>query len=364
MSDLVRVVSGPKIVVTISSTIGNAGATGAPGRTLYVATSWPDDSDPAVCFTDPSAALAAAAALTPPPDVTHPSVIIFYPGLYPQPVSLVSNVHLFGHNARGCALTGAVTYTPGVGVNASQSALFERVYISDMGIAGAFSIDATGKPIGQGTNVDCRSADISGNVTHHGRALSGGQDIFETWDGAHSGTWTFDGSLPFFRSGAELTGPTLSLSNCTFGAVFAGCRIFATTNIVNSAAEGSGNKFVNVNVDGTSVFGPVPGSKTGVVTVAAGGTADLRCAEYFSASNLQGAGAIDRGVWRTTVGPTSTGSNTVSLAPAYIDANYNVVLTQTGGTPVTALVSGKQAGQFTLTDAIGGNTFDVTIIKE
>lgn len=343
---------------------GGLGMSAVPGRTLYVAQSWPAGVDPTKCFTDVPSAMAAAAALTPPPDVSNPALIIFYPGLYSQPVTLLSNVHLCGHNARGCTITGAVTYTPGAGVNASQAGLYERVYISDMGISGAFSIDCTGKPIGQGTNVDCRAADISGNVTHKGRALTGGQDIFETWDGAHGGTWSFDGSTPFFRSGAELTGSSLNLSNCTIGSVFAGCRIFSTLNLVNSIAEGSGSKFSNVNVDGTSVFGPIPGGKSGIVTVASGGRADIRHAEYFGNANLAGAGAIDRTIWRTPVGPTSAGDNTVSLAPAYIDANYNVLLTQTAGTAASVFVSGKQAGQFTLTDAVGGNTFDVTIIKE
>ena len=188
------------------------------------------------------------------------------------------------------------------------------------------------------------------------------------WDGVCGGsTWSIDGAVPFFNNGVQLGASSVTLSNCPSGAGFVGAIVFSTINLVNTpgAGSGGGNRFAAVNVDGTSVFGPVPGSKmSGVVTVAAGGVADLRGAEYMTASNLAGAGAIDRSVWRTTVGPTSAGANTVTLAPAYVDANYAVALTQTAGTPVIPTVSGKAAGQFVLHDSVGGNTFDVTILKE
>jgi hypothetical protein len=365
------VVKQPKILVQQggqpTTVVVQDGASGfvAPGRTLFVANSWKPGSDPSTCFTDPTAALVVAAALNPPPDVNNPAAIVFYPGLYDQPLTLVSNVHLCGHSARGCTITGAVTYNPGVGVNASQAALFERVYVSNMGISGPLTIDATGKSSGQQTTFDCRSADISGNVVHRGRASQSIQDVFETWDGVHGGTWLFDGSVVAFRSGAELNGASLTLTNCTIGGVFAGCRIFAPLTLVNSLhIEGSGSKFVDVNVDETSSFGPIPGGKTGVVTVEAGGSADLRGAEYLTATNLAGAGSIDRSLWRTAFGPTAVGDNTIMLSPAYIDANYNVHITQTAGTPSPITISGKQHDQFTLSDAAGGNTFDITIVKE
>lgn len=369
MSGVCRVVSGPKILVSVSSTVSEiVEHSFAPGRTLFVATSWPTGADPDVYFTDVPSALAAAAALSPAPDVNNPALIVLHPGIYSAPVTLVSNVHLIGHNVRGCSITGSVTYAPSVGVNAAQAGLFERVYMGFMSITGAVSVDCTAKSaIGVGTTFDCRNVDLSGSLTHRGRALSGGQDTFETWVGVHGGSsWSFDGSVPLFYGGVQLGAPAVTIANCAFGASMLGTRVFGTINLVNTRAltGDGGNKFVNVNVDGTSVFGPVQGSKVGVVSVAAGGIADLRGAEYFTASNLQGAGAIDRSIWRTTFGPTTAGNNTVTLAPAYIDANYNVQLTQTAGTPTSVLVSGKQAGQFTLTDAAGGNTFDVTIIKE
>jgi hypothetical protein len=367
-NNLVRVVSAPKISVTVNTTIGEEDVfVGfAPGRTLFVAKSWPTGVDASLCFTDVPAALTAAAALTPPPDVSNPALIVLYPGLYSQPVTLMSNVHLLGCSPKGCSITGAVSYSPGVGVNASQSSLVERVYMSRFGISGAFTIDASGKPLGQGVTVDCRDVDISANLTFHGRATTGGQDFFQTWDGVHGGTaWLFDGAIPSFNNGSQLGASTVTLTNCAFGATFSGCQCFSTLNLVNTpGASGQGNKFANVNVDGTSVFGPIPGSKTGIVTVAAGGSADLRGGEYLAASNLAGSGVIDRNLWRTTVGPTSSGANVVALEPAYLNANYNAHVTQTAGTPTAVTVTNKAAVQLILNDAVGGNTFDITIVKE
>lgn len=341
------------------------GTSFAPGRTLFVATSWSAGLDTSTCFTDIPSALAAAAALVPAPDVSHPVVISVYPGLYPDPLTLISNVHFQGVEARGCSITGAVTYNMGTGANASQNGLFERVYFNKIGISGAITIDVTGKTGSALSAVDFRDVDLSGNVTCSGRALSGLADDFHIWNGIHGGSaWNFDGVKPLFYGGCELGAGTLTLTNCTFGAVFSDARCFSALNLVHSSVEGQGSKFNAVNIDGTSVFGPLPGSKVGVVTVAAGGTADVRSAEYFTASNLVGPGAIDRSVWRTTIGPTTAGANIVTLTPSYIDANYNVQVTQADGTPTAITASGKQAGQFTLNDAVGGNTFDVTIIKE
>lgn len=338
----------------------------APARTLFVAKSWPVGFDASICFTDPQSAMNAAAALSPPPDVNNPAVIIFYPGTYSTPVVLVSNVHLFGHNTRGCALTGAITWTPGAGVNASQAGLFERVYCARMGLSGAINIDCTGKAsMGVGTTFDTRDVDITGSVTALGRALSGGADDFQTWDCINSsGAWLFDGMVPLFNAGTQIGG-SLAIHNGAFGAAFNAAVVFAPVSLVNTpGTSGQGNKFNVVNVDATSVFGPHPGSKVGLVTVASGGSADLRGVEYFANSNLAGAGAIDRSVWRTTFGATAAGNNTVPIAPPYIDANYNVSLTLTAGPGGVIKVTSKAADHFVLNDAAGGNTFDVTLSKE
>lgn len=339
----------------------------APARTFFVATDWPEGADPANQFTTVQAAMNAAQALVPAVDVNHPAVILLFPGLYPDPVVWMSNVHIHGFSTRGTSITGAISWSAGVGVNAGQAGLFERVYFARMGVSGNLTIDTTGKPLGQGTTFDLRDVDLTpGTVSAHGRAAAGGQDVFQTWDMINSsGVWSFDGYEPLFNAGTQLGASPLTIANGAFGAAFNAAVCFSPVNLVNTpGTSGQGNKFNVVNVDATSVFGPHPGSKCGLVTVAGGGTADLRNVEYFNNANLAGAGAIDRSVWRRTFGPSAMGDNTVSIAPAYIDANYNVQLTLTAGPGGVVKVTTKAADHFVLNDAAGGNTFDVTITKE
>lgn len=339
----------------------------APGRTLFLALSWPDGADPAIYFTDPAAAMAAAAALSPAPDVNHPAVVIVYPGVYAQPFSLVSNVHLFGHNVRGCSFTGAVTWQAGVGVNAGQASLFERVYIGRCSISGLLTLDTTGKPLGQGTTFDTRDVDLSGNITAHGRAASGGQDVFQCWSGIMGGTtWSFDGYEPLFEAGVQLGAGAINISNGAFGAAFNAAVCFSPVNLVNTpGTSGQGNKFANVTVDATSVFGPHCGSKCGVVTVASGGSADLRGCEYFTNSNLAGAGVIDRSIWQTSITGTSPGDNVITIAPPLPDGNYIVVVTRTdaAGTAENVSVNTKAGGSFKLNDPLGGHNFDLAVLR-
>ena len=104
---------------------GPTGPTAVPARTLFVSTSWPAGSNPAIYFTSIAAAYAASIALN--PSTGNPVEILVYPGVYADPISVVSNVHLVGAGQQRTVLvTGAVTWTPGAGVNASQAANSEE----------------------------------------------------------------------------------------------------------------------------------------------------------------------------------------------------------------------------------------------
>jgi hypothetical protein len=101
------------------------------------------------------------------------------------------------------------------------------------------------------------------------------------------------------------------------------------------------------------------------LTVAAGGKADIRASNFVSNANLLGAGTIDRSEWlgvaHTVQG---TPQKVVPLTPNFPDNVYNVSLQLTAG-PGNAgtTVTAKLGDSFTITDAVGGNTFDYTLIR-
>lgn len=333
----------------------------SPARTLFVAQSWPLDADAARYFTDPSLALAAAAALT--PQATNPVVILFYPGFYPQPLTLVSNVHLFGYSLRGTELSGALTWAAGVGVNVPQIGASERIYSSRIRFTGPLTINTTAKTASTAT-FDARDCDIRGNVAWTGRGAS--NDFFQTWDGVHGGTtWTFDGVVCSFDAGCTLAA-TINVTNSPSGANFKSLFAFGPVNFIDT--QGStmlgALMLAAVNVDADSSLQAYGSAIQGVLTVQLGGSADIRNSEYMSAANLAGAGAIDRTLWRTSIDPTVAGVNVITLSPPYLDSNYQVCVTQKNGTPAPVLVQNRQANQFELVDAAGGNAFELCIVKE
>lgn len=358
----VSVIVPPSTVVSIGIQ-GTAWPPSTAGRTLYVAQSWPAGADPARYFTDPAAALVQAATMSPLP--TDAIVVEVHPGFYPQNLTLVSNVHLFGMSLRGTEFSGAVTWLAGQGVNVGSASLTERIYCSRVRFTGAVTIDATGKPSGVGIcTFDCRDADLRGNLSFTGR--NEGADFFQTWDGVHGGSaWALTGIVPTIAHGVTLSAAVV-FTDCGSGGSLSGVVAFGAVSLVRSPGfDAFGSNFLaGINVDAASSFRACGSALNGVVTVAAGGSADLRSSQYMSVANLAGAGSIERTVWRTTAGPSSIGANVVTLAPPYADANYSVQLTKVSGSGGEILVTGKQPGQFTISDSAGGNTFDICILKE
>lgn len=334
----------------------------SPARTFFVSTAWPSAADPTKYFSDPQAALAAAASLS--PSQAAPCALIFYPGIYPQNLTLVSNVHLFSYTANGVDLTGTIAYHPGVGVNAPQLHANERVDLFNLLLTGAtLTYDATGKTDNAKSSVlSFLDTAITGAITASGRVVAGGNDtLIMTNGGTGIGVVSFDGISPFLTTTS--IGNTFNCSNCIDGGVFTSCTFFGDVSFVNTQAIGgaSNSYFGAVNVDATSTFLSNSGSNfNGPVTVAAGGQADLR---KSTVTTLAGLGAINRDTVLLSVGPTAIGANAVPIAPPLMDATYNAILTLVAGalalTGIT--VTAKTASGFTLTDPAGGHTFDVTI---
>lgn len=293
---------------------------------------------------------------------TDAIVIEVHPGFYPQALTLVSNVHLFGMSLRGTEFSGAVTWLAGQGVNAGVASLSERIYCSRVRFTGAVTIDATGKPSHVGVcTFDCRDADLRGNFTFTGRNEN--NDFFQTWDCVHGGSaWALTGVVPTIAQGVTLSAD-LAITDCGGGGSISGAVVFGTVSLVRSPGfDAFGSNFLaGINVDASSSLRACGAALNGAVTVAGGGSADLRSSQYTS---IAGAGSIERTIWRTTVGPTSIGANVVTITPPYADANYAVLLAKTAGSGGEILVTGKQAGQFTISDSAGGNTFDVCVLKE
>lgn len=358
--------TGPAGAAGMIGPTGAAGiATGAvmavPARTLFVAQSWPTGVDPLVFFTTIAGALAQAATMN--PSAFNPISIVIYPGTYSDPLTLVSNVSLFSTARRSTNITGPVTWTPGAGVNAAQAGQREEVGIVLSNILSTISIDASAKT-GDVSAFDCRDAGIRGGLMHIARP--GQSDFFQAWNLVALGTpMTFDNSnVNIFSSSTDSITCTgncaidvracetfnpISISGTTVGSIEA-------TQINGIVAIGSG---CSVSFTGSQFQ---PGS---IITVAAGGHADLVGAQWNSNANLAGAGTIDRSIWRTSVGPTVLGANVVPIAPPLKDNVYNISIAQTAGSPQDPpIVTAKTASSVTIDDSVGGGTFDVTILKE
>lgn len=346
--------------VTVTAALNALFAVG-PARTFFVSTAWPAGDRPATHFTDPQAAIDAAAAIGPTHD--NPAVVIVYPGVYAQNLTLVSSVHMFGFTSNGTRFTGTVTWKPSQGANVPQAALRERIYVRGLRFDGAWTYDVTGKPLGQFAELALVATDIRADLTALGRALAGGQDFIDIYQSVQGGAaWLLDGMVPNIYQGTQLgAGPAgITLKDNVFGATLAGLFTFSGLHLINSPGVlGNGNAFADVDVDATSSLGTV-GSNLGTLTVAAGGTADVRHSTYTA---LAGLGAINRDTTLMSVGPTAVGANAVAIAPPLMDANYNVLLTLTAGAAAPGLitVTGKTASGFTINDPAGGHTFDVTI---
>lgn len=328
-----------------------------PARTLFVSQSWPPSVDSAVYFSSISAALAQAVTMS--PTRSDPVVIIVFPGTYADALALVSNVHIFGHTRRDVVVTGAVTWTPGAGVNAPQAAIGEEVDVAQLRFEGSISIDSTVKPeTGQGCAFDGRSVDMRGGVTVNSRANR--EDHFQIWGSTLICTMTFTNTI--VNLGGAGTYTVMNFNGaCDVNSV--GDQLYGTMTLVGSSVFAiQGSQIVGDFNVGAGCALEVAGSvleAPSILTVASGGTADVRGSSYKSNTQLVGPGMVDRSIWRTAFGPTVVGNNVVPLDPPYADANYGVVIENAG----LATIVSKSTGSFVLNDPTGGNSYAITILK-
>jgi hypothetical protein len=335
-----------------------------PSRALFVAVAWSPGANPLVYFTSIAAALVRAATLA--PTAASPITLVIYPGTYADPLVLVSNVHLSAVGGRRAVLvTGAVTWTAGAGINLAQAAAREEINTELISFMAPLAIDATAKTGNLGV-FDGRDSQFRAGVTYLGRPALGPSDYFQVWDAILlDALASFDNvNLNVFSSS---TG-ALALSGNTAIDIRA-CEIFGATVIGGTSAG---------TIEGTQINGTVaigagcavgftgsrfqPGS---VLTVAAGGSADVRTAEYVTAANLAGLGTIDRSIWRTALLAAALGPNVIPIAPPLPDGNYGVSVTQFAGAPqFPPLVIAKLGASFTLVAGAAGADFDLVITKE
>jgi hypothetical protein len=333
-----------------------------PARTLFVATAWPADVDPAVYFTTIPAAIAQASALVPAPSQANPVGIIIYPGVYPQNIVMPSSgVGLMGANGTfpQVQITGTVTWTPTGNVT-------EVAWFYFLRIANTITVDTTGKTGGQ-TSMHLTSC-FTDRVLYTGRSAAGAtRDLFQSIGsigGPPPNPWTFS-SAEIVWTGGRLDGMTFN-GACQFAIV--GAETVPTGTIpwnVNGTSTGSAIGCVLTapwNI-GDSAFCAFAGSYlTQPLTVAVGASADVRGANYNGNANLVGPGPINRTTHTQSFGPTVAGANAVAFAVPFPDGAYNVSLQLTAGPGNAAVtVTGKTGAGFTINDAVGGNTYDVIV---
>jgi len=336
----------------------------SPDRTLLVSPMWTTPINPARHFSSIAAAYNAAASMN--PTVSNPIQILVYPGTYPEPVNIVSHVHLVGTGQqRAVNITGTVAWTPGAGVNAPQTNVEERLNVAFVTFEGPVVIDSTAKASNIAAPVFRGCIFIAG-MTYNGKGISAVTDILIVFasvlaPGTHSynnvrhvtfhavsmlASITFNGSTGFqilggFSLGilnAEQTGPGRIVGH----AIHAGVDVGAGASVVISGSVLNGN-----------------------VTVAAGGTADVRGTNVNGNAHLVGPGAFNRTTWTGTFGPTTAGANSVVLDPPFPDGAYNATLQLVAGPGNNrATVTDKAGAGFTINDAVGGNTFDYTVAHD
>lgn len=337
---------------------GDVGPTAIPERTLFVSPSWDPAVDPAVYFTTIADALVQAATLT--PTASDGVAIIVYAGTYPEDLTLVSGVTIASADYLSSFISGAVTYEPGVGVNAPQTALREVAYIEGMIISGAnITMDATGKTSDESL-LELRDCQVVTATVITGRGT--GEDLYQMF-----GCLNVAADVEFFDAEGRLHDSFyLQINGTGAGSLVAtGCTLFGVHDIADGFLSfltacdlvGAATIFTGafLTAHATTFLGGVN---------ATSGDADIRESEYFSSGALAGPGAIDRTVYTFTFLTTAVGANAVTIPVPYLDADYNVQLTQTsaaGGT--VPAVNTKTATDFNLDDADGGRDFDITINK-
>jgi hypothetical protein len=353
--------TGPTGPTGSTGPIGLTGSTGPniqfePARTLFVAQSWPVGSDPAVYFTTIQAALNKAAlnygtgGLT--PTAANPMCVIVSPGTYPGAVDLVSNVHLVGSSQqRAVVISGAVQWTPGIGINAPQFAVQENLNLAFLTFLGTFLMDAAlapkagAQPVGRGLI-------FAGGFTFNGPAagvlwvacvfVSAGQSFNNVSTTCTAcvinATWSLTGT-----SSMRFSGGTIGVIPVLTGTAV----LQVSVPTLPGATVGVG---CSLDAPGTKVTAPITGL----------GAVDVRGANYNSNANLTGiTGTCRRSNWTGSV-VTVLGPNLITLLPAYT-ANTYVVNFEPAVGFAALTVTAKLAGSFTLNDPVGGQTFNYSI---
>ena len=340
---------------------GSAGLNAAsPDRTLFVAQSWSGPVDPTRYFTSIAAAYAASVALN--PTLANPVEILVYPGTYPDPITIVSNVHLVGTGQqRAINVTGPVTWTPGVGVNAPQTGVEERLNVFSMTFSGPWLIDSTGKTAGVAAVPVFRGNIVLGGLTHNGRGAPDASITFASVIAGAPATFNNVGNLNFY---AVQKATPITFTGST-GVRSAGGSVLGSLTFNQTGPARISGEMIQaaINVGAGSNVVISGGQLTAAVTVAAGGTADVRATNYGSQANLVGPGTINRTTWTGTV-VVGAGATLVPLTPPFPDGLYNVSLQLTaGGGDAGAFVTAKTGAGFTINAAVG-STFDYTVIHD
>jgi hypothetical protein len=348
----------------------------APGRTVFVAKSWPAGSDPAVYFTSIQTAINQAATLL--PTATNPIGIVIFSGQYNEVLTICSNAYLIALSPGSVTVVGNITWTPAVGINAPQATIEERMQFIDITNPGSvFTFDSRGKVSGA-TVFFAPLACVFQNITAFGRPGGGNDDeIFIYNSNLLNGTYTFtdiQGIIPAIQ---------------IISSRFRGLNLIGDTTCVveggNNIRPGGGPAPITVQgtatlqLQGLNINNPVNVTSTAplgltangcifndTVTAGAGATADIRGSNYRQNSNLIGPGAINRSLWNAAVaGPTVLGANPVVFNPPFPDATYtaNLQLTSGPGNAGTT-VTGKTGAGFTINEPVGGNAYDYSVTQE
>lgn len=157
-----------------------------------------------------------------------------------------------------------------------------------------------------------------------------------------------------------------------------GVAFYGSQVLINMTIEGSNSfasligceYFGDVSVANTCSFFCMPCTidEGSTIAVASGGLADVRGSEYGIAGTditFTGPGPIDRSQIQLASGSTGAGANAITISPPLPDANYTVSVTQTsaaGGAMPS--ITAKAGGGFTLNDAAGSRTFDLTVLRQ
>lgn len=347
--------------------IGPAGPNIYAFKTLFVSKGgWPIGANPLVYFTDIQLALNQGAALG--PTKSAPVGIIVFPGEYPENLTLVSNVSLFGGAGRQpTRLLGDITWNAGQGVNAGSAGLREDIGLQNLRMIGSnFNVDTTAKTADLSVLhvTDCSIPDVYTGVNRPGVTI----DYLQSWNSLFTDMTVTSGVVDIHDAEFGAFSNVIVFNGaCDVG--FNNCQVFQDVTMNDASANGTGifdgcYFDANVTLNNTRGMRFVGSQIKGNLVVAAGAYADIRSSEVPQA-NISGAGQIDRRATRITTAATVFGVNAIVISPPLSTNNYNVALSLVsgpGGNPV--LITNKLGTGFDLDDPTGGNVWDLTIIQD